>query len=299
MDGAPGNLTIQPLAGRIGAEILGVDTARPLSDETVAAIRAALLKHQVVFLREQELDYDSQVSLASRFGTVTPGHPIFAAPEGKPFLREFDSRSGIRANHWHSDLTFLPNPPSYAFLRNVVIPAAGGDTMWSSGMAAYESLPASLKDFAAQLRIVHSNDSDYIDATIGAAKAAYVATLYEAEHSAVQRHPESDRPFLLVGGFAKRVVGYDPKASRAILGVLQHFAELPENTLRWRWQPRDLAIWDNLATQHYAIYDYGNGYRRNERVTVMGGDTVGLDGRLSVALAPRPNEERSKPEPKP
>jgi taurine dioxygenase len=278
------NLQVQRLAGRIGALLTGIDTSRDLSRKTVAQIREALLANKVIFLRDQNLTYESQVAFASNFGEVTPGHPIFSAPEGKPMVREFDSRTGIRANHWHSDLTFLDAPPAFAFLRSVTTPPVGGDTMWANGAAAYASMPESLKTFAKSLRIVHSNDCDYIDATIGDNKANYIATAFEAEHSAVQIHHETGEPYLLVGGFARRVVGFDPQASRDILRLLQEYAVRPENTIRWTWRPGDLAIWDNLATQHYAVYDYGAEYRRNERITVAGRVPVGCDGRAAISL---------------
>ena len=283
---ATNTISVAPLAGRIGALISGVDVSQALPKDKIESIRAALLRYKVVFLRDQTLDYDSHVAFASEFGEVTMGHPIFTAPDSKPFLREFDSRTGIRANHWHSDLTFLPQPPAFAFSRSVVAPSAGGDTMWSNGVAAYNSMPEDLRAFANTLRIVHSNDCDYIDATMFAGKKDYVATPFEAEHSAVQKHPETGDLFLLLGGFARYVVGYDPSASRSILNLLQHYAELPENTIRWPWRAGDIAVWDNLATQHYAVYDYGDAKRLNDRVTVLGHPLSGVDGRASVSLTP-------------
>lgn len=276
-------LTLEPIAGHIGAEISGIDAAGSLDDMAIAAIREALLKHKVIFLRDQRLDYDSQVAFARRFGELTVGHPIFKAPTDRRALRTLDSRDGTRANHWHTDLTFLDRPPAFAFLYGKVIPPVGGDTIWANAATGYAYLPGELRELADRLRVVHSNDSDYTDATV-AARLDYIATVFEAEHPAVRVHPETGEPSLLLGGFARRIVGFTPQASRDLIQVLQDYATRPEHTVRWRWRAGDLAIWDNQATLHYAIYDYGPVHRRVERVTIAGSVPVGRDGRPGRAL---------------
>lgn len=268
---------LRRLAGNIGAEILGVDTGDVLDDVVVAGVRQALLAHKVVFLREQNLDYQRQTAFAQRLGPLTLGHPIYAAPQGRPLLREMDSRQGSRANYWHTDLTFIEQPPAFALLHAMIIPPLGGDTMWANMAVAYATLPEELRALADRLRIVHSNDSDYTDATVGA-RRDYVKVPYEAEHPAVHVHPETGERCVLLGGFARYVAGVIPPASRELLQILQEHAVRPEHTVRWQWRPRDLAIWDNRATQHYAIYDYGTEHRRAERVTVAGTVPVGVDG---------------------
>lgn len=277
--------TIMPLAGSIGAEISGIDLATWISDETVAFLRRALLEHKAIFLRDQKLDYDAQVSFAERFGPLATGHPIYRSPTDRPALRALDSTEGTRANHWHTDLTFLERPPAFAFLYGKVIPPFGGDTMWANAVTAYHNLPEEMRELADRLRIVHSNDSDYTDETV-AARREYISTLFEAEHPAVRVHPETGERSLLVGGFARRVAGFSPQASRDLLRILQEWATRPEHTVRWRWRVGDLAIWDNQATLHYAIYDYGTAHRRVERVTVTGGVPVGVDGRPGRLLSP-------------
>ncbi|MFF7974920.1 TauD/TfdA family dioxygenase [Streptomyces sp. NPDC007905] len=280
----PTRLTVTPLAGRIGAEISGVDTAGPPEAATVEQVRQALLRYKVVFLRDQRLDYASQAAFARAFGELTLGHPIYRAPENRPEVREIDSRQGTRANHWHTDLTFVDRPPALAFLHNKTAPEVGGDTMWANTVAAYEALPEPLRALADRLRIVHSNDSDYTDATV-AARREYISTLFETEHPAVHVHPETGERALLLGGFARRAVGLTPQASRDVLRVLQEYVTLPEHTVRWRWRAGDLAIWDNRATQHYAVFDYGDRDRRAERCTVAGSVPVGADGRPSTVLS--------------
>jgi len=281
------------LAGNIGAEITGVDAGDQVSEDVTAQIRQALLDHKVVFLRDQHLDYARQVAFAERLGPLTLGHPTLASPPDQPFLEEIDSRKGGRANHWHTDVTFVDRPPAFTLLHAVVIPPVGGDTIWANTVTAYASLPAQLRDLADRLRIVHTNDYDYAavygrderaDAALEARQKEFVSTVYETEHPAVRIHPETAERALVLGGFARTVVGLSPQASRDLIRILQDYSVRPEHTVRWKWRAGDLAIWDNRATQHYAIFDYGVAHRRGERVTVAGPVPVGLDGRPGVAL---------------
>ena len=261
-------IAVEPLAGRIGAEIRGVDAAADLTDETVAQIRRVLVAHRVGFLRDQRLDYEAQVRFARRFGDLTLGHPTLASPPGQPHLDEIDSDTGPRSKPWHTDATFVDRPPAFTMLRAVVIPDVGGDTIWANTVSAYRDLSPELQELADKLRIVHAN----------------VSTVYQTEHPAVRVHPETGERSLMLGRFARTVVGFSPQSSRDLIRLLQEFVVRPENTVRWRWRVGDVAIWDNRATQHYAIHDYGNARRRGERVTVAGPVPVGVDGRPSVAL---------------
>jgi len=286
---------VRQLAGAIGAELSGADTGGKLSDGAVAQIRQALLDHKVVFLRDQHLDYATQVAFAERLGPLTLGHPTLASPPEQPFLEEIDSAKGARANYWHTDVTFVDRPPAFTLLHAVVIPPVGGDTLWANTVAAYESLPAGLRDLADRLRVVHTNydqaavpgpDSRDDDQVLER-RAEFISTIYETEHPAVSVHPETGERSLLLGGFARAVVGFPPQASRDLIRLLQEHVIRPEHTVRWQWRRGDLAIWDNRATQHYAIFDYGTARRRGERVTVAGPVPVGVDGRPSVALRGR------------
>jgi alpha-ketoglutarate-dependent sulfate ester dioxygenase len=287
------HVDVAPLAGHIGAEITGVDTGLPLSDDAVARIRRAILDHKVVFLRGQSLNYRRQVAFAERLGPLTLGHPTLASPPGQPLLEEIDSLKGGKVNYWHTDVTFVDRPPAFTLLHAVVIPPLGGDTLWANTVSAYQSLPAELRDLADRLRVVHTNDFDYartfhrgewVDPATEAAHAEFISTVYETEHPLVRVHPETDERSLMLGGFARTVVGFTPHASRDLIRLLQEYITRPEQTVRWRWREGDLAIWDNRATQHYAIADYGPAHRRGERVTVAGPVPVGVDGRPSVAL---------------
>jgi alpha-ketoglutarate-dependent sulfate ester dioxygenase len=307
-------LTIERLTGNIGAEIGGVDTGQPLGDEVIGEIRQALLAHRVVFLRDQDLDYERQVAFAQRFGPLTLGHPTLSSPESQPFLEEVDSATGSPADRWHTDVTFCDRPPALTFLHGVVMPDVGGDTMWANTVSAYASLPQELRDLADTLRIVHTNfpgaakaqseqakpsseramqssddakpprPEEAVPDVISAYRRQFVSRVFRTEHPAVRVHPETGERSLVVGGFAESVVGYDPQPSRDLIRKLQDYVTRPEQTVRWRWRAGDLAIWDNRATQHVAVVDYGNARRRAERVTVAGPVPVGVDGRPSRSL---------------
>jgi taurine dioxygenase len=286
------DLGLRRVAGSLGAELIGVDAAHP-TDDSVAFVRRALLEHRVVFLRNQQLDYDSQVAFAQHLGPLTLGHPTIPSPAGQPLLEEIDSRKGGPANKWHTDVTFVDRPPAFTLLHGVIIPPVGGDTIWANTVAAYEALPTELRSLADQLRIVHTNAHDYAvptsraeadDPLLAASRKQFVSTVYKTEHPAVRIHPETGEKSLVLGGFAQSIVGFGPQASRDLIRVLQDYVTRPENTVRWQWRVGDLAIWDNRATQHVAVYDYGDAHRRGERVTVAGPVPVGPDGRPSVAL---------------
>jgi len=230
---------------------------------------------------------------ARRFGDLTLGHPTLTSPPDRPHLEEIDSGAGVRTNFWHTDVTFVDRPPAFTMLRAVVIPELGGDTIWANTVSAYHDLSPELRELADKLRIVHTNTQGYSSVvesadekseTVAAHRREFVSTVYQTEHPAVRVHPESGERSLMLGGWAQKVVGLSAQSSRDLLGLLQDFVIRPENTVRWRWRVGDLAIWDNRATQHYAIHDYGDAHRRGERVTVAGPVPVGVDGRPSVAL---------------
>jgi alpha-ketoglutarate-dependent sulfate ester dioxygenase len=286
-------ITVERVAGSIGAVIGGVDTGEQLDDQVITEIRRALLAHRVVFLRDQKLDYQRQVVFAQRFGPLTLGHPTLPSPDSQPFLEEIDSAKAAPAKRWHTDVTFCDRPPAFTFLHGVLMPEVGGDTIWANTVVAYGSLPKELRDLADTLRIVHTNTHDYAkpssreeaaDTVISAHRRKFVSRVFRTEHPAVRVHPETGERSLMLGGFAETIVGLGPQASRDLIRILQEYVTLPEHTVRWRWRAGDVAIWDNRATQHVAVFDYGKARRRAERVTVAGPVPVGVDGRHSVAL---------------
>ena len=280
------NLEIKPVAGRIGAEIVGIDLNTDLSNGIISEIRQALIQYKVIFFRQQTLDEKSQVAFASRFGQLTTAHPTVPAHASEhPEVFDLDySRNTPYTDHWHTDVTFVDRPPLGSVLRAVVIPPYGGDTVWANTITAYQDLPPHLKALADNLWVVHTNDSDYAASTVDIAQSArdyakiFQATIYETIHPAVRVHPESGERSLLLGGFARRIKGLSSADSFDTLRLLQSYVTRLENTVRWRWQVGDVAFWDNRSTQHYAIADYGNQPRRVQRVTIAGDIPVSIDG---------------------
>ncbi|BAY18046.1 taurine catabolism dioxygenase TauD/TfdA [Anabaenopsis circularis NIES-21] len=282
---------IKPVAGRIGAEILGVDLSANLSDELISDIRHTLVQHKVIFFRGQTLDANAQVAFARRFGEITTAHPTVPSLEGHPEILDLDySRTSNRANNWHTDVTFVDRPPLGSILRALVIPPTGGDTIWANSVTAYQDLPTPLRNLAEQLWAVHSNAYDYAAAVVDlpedvlAHRAVFTSTVYETLHPVVRVHPESGERGLFIGGFVRRLRGLSQNESDEIIKLLQAYVTRPENTVRWRWQVGDVAFWDNRATQHYAVADYGNQPRHVQRVTIVGDTPVGIDGKQSEAI---------------
>lgn len=284
-----GPLQVVPVAGRIGAEIRGVRLSAELPPETVREIRAALLAHKVLFFRAQHhLDDASQESLTELFGGGPVAHPTVPVIGGTRFVHELDSRHGGRANSWHTDVTFVDAYPKASILRALVIPEFGGDTVWANTAAAYAELPEQLRELADKLWAVHSNEYDYqankpraTEEDARRHREVFASTVYETEHPVVRVHPESGERTLLLGHFVKKLVGFSLSDSARIFQVLQDHVTKLENTVRWRWAVGDVAVWDNRATQHYAINDYGDQLRVVRRVTVDGDVPISIDGRTS------------------
>jgi alpha-ketoglutarate-dependent taurine dioxygenase len=290
-------LDIHPVAGRIGAEIRGVQLSGDLHAYTVQAIETALVRHKVVFFRgQQHLDNTEHEAFAALLGDPV-AHPTVPVADGSKYLLDLDSREGYAASSWHTDVTFVDAYPKASILRAITIPEAGGDTLWANGETAYDGLPEPLRQLANQLWAVHTNDYDYAavlaaagldDDTDNAAqaqvrkhKSVFSSTIYETEHPVVRVHPVSGQRSLLVGHFVRNFVGLNKEDSIRLYNILQDHITKPENTVRWRWQPGDVAIWDNRATQHRAISDFALQRRTLRRATVAGDVPVGIDGRTS------------------
>jgi taurine dioxygenase len=288
----PTPLHVRPLTVRVGAEVAGVRLTGDLPDATIEAINAALLRHKVLFFRDQtQLDDDEQERFSSRLGELVP-HPTQPVHQGSSAILELDSR-GLRgrADSWHTDVTFVAAYPKISILRGVTIPVFGGDTIWSNTSAAYQTLPQSLRELAEKLWAVHSNAYDYAalrpNATAAELKQheeVFAGTAYETEHPVVRVHPETGERTLILGWFVQRFIGYSRHESEKLYDLLQSYVLRPENTVRWRWREADVAIWDNRATQHYGVNDYGDQTRVVRRTTLDGDTPISVDGRRSVTL---------------
>ena len=260
-------VTVVKLGEHIGARIDGIRLGAELATDTVTAINEALITHKVIFFRgQQHLDDDAQYGFAQLLGTPTAAHPLLA--DGTTKVLSLDSDAGLKANSWHTDVTFVDRIPKASILRAVDLPAYGGTTIWASTAAAYQQLPDSLRRLADDLWAVHTNSFDYTQFDVEVATTyqknadAFDSAQFQAQHPVVRIHPETGERALLLGGFVQRLLGVNNNESRLLYRLFQDRITVPENTIRWNWQPGDLAIWDNRATQHYAVADYGTQRRR-------------------------------------
>jgi alpha-ketoglutarate-dependent taurine dioxygenase len=280
---------VRKLTGRIGAEIVGFDIAGELDASQVAFLTDALHEHKALVFRNVELDDEGQQRFAARFGELTKAHPTVPAVDGAPTILPVDSEQG-RANHWHTDVTFVLNPPKASTLRSLVVPPYGGETLIANAGAAYRDLPEPLRAFADTLRAEHTNDYDYVrppetvDEKEQARRAQFVSRKYRTLHPVVRVHPATGERGLFIGGFAQRIAGLSVSESRDLLRLLQSYVTRPENIVRVAWEPNQLVLFDNRITQHYAIDNYDGLPRRLNRVTVAGDVPAGIDGAPSESL---------------
>jgi alpha-ketoglutarate-dependent sulfate ester dioxygenase len=292
-------VTVTKLSSRIGARVDGVRLGRDLDPATVEEIHQALLTHKVIFFRGQHhLDDAQQLAFAGLLGTPI-GHPAASvlATDNAPIITPINSEYG-KATRWHTDVTFAANYPAASILRAVTLPSYGGSTLWASTAAAYEHLPEPLKCLVENLWALHSNRYDYvtpesIESMTDAQRAfrqAFEKPDFRTEHPVVRVHPETGERTLLLGNFVHGFIGLDSSESAALLELLQRRITMPENTIRWNWEPGDVAIWDNRATQHRAIDDYDNQPRLMHRVTLMGDVPVNVHGQRSRVVSGTPLE---------
>ncbi|KWO62354.1 TauD/TfdA dioxygenase family protein [Burkholderia territorii] len=278
-------MRVEPLTCAIGAELLDVNLADAVHDDGLfAEIRAQLLRHRVLFLRDQDITRAEHVAFARRFGELED-HPVAGSdPEHPGLVRIYKSPEQPNdryENAWHSDASWRVAPPLGCVLRCVEGPAVGGDTMWANMVLAYEQLPEHVKQQIADLRARHS-----IEASFGAAmpldkRLALKAQYPDAEHPVVRTHPETGEKVLYVNAFTTHFTNFhtpgrvrfgqdaNPGAGQ-LLQYLVSQAYIPEYQVRWRWKKNSVAIWDNRSTQHYAVMDYPPCVRRMERAGIVG-----------------------------
>lgn len=299
-------LDIHPVTGRIGAEIRGVQLSGDLDAGTVQAIEAALTRHKVIFFRgQQHLDNAEHEAFTALFGDPV-AHPTVPVAEDSAYLLDLDSKEGYAASSWHTDVTFVDAYPKGSILRALTVPEAGGDTVWANTETAYEGLPEPLRQLANNLWALHTNDYDYaaqfgLKPDAGQSqqeraafqKKVFASTIYETEHPVVRVHPVSGQRSLLLGHFVRNFVGLSQADSARLYEVLQGHITRPENTVRWRWEAGDVAFWDNRATQHRAVSDFGLQRRTLRRSTVHGDVPVGIDGRASRTIRKEKAVERA------
>jgi taurine dioxygenase len=273
--GAP--FEIEPIGPSIGAEIRGLDLARPMDGETSRALEAALIAHKVIYLRDQQLSSAQHVALGRMFGELEV-HPF--RPEGaQPEIMVLDHHKDnpvLSTDVWHSDTTFRECPTRYSILRCLQIPKVGGDTLWADMCAAYDGLSGTMRAFVDNLQAVHDFKNFRVLFGRGEEdrkRLRKMEQLYpNPTHPVARTHPATGRKALFVNPqFTVRIVGLNEDESDALLALLYAQAQIPEYQFRLRWKPGTIAFWDNASTQHYAANDYYPNRRLMERVAVIGG----------------------------
>jgi len=283
------HVDVTQVGGVIGAVVGGIRVGGDVDPAAVAELRAALLRHKVVFLRDQQHATDAdQLAFAELLGTPTKPHPTVAG-DGQAVLA-IDSEQG-KANSWHTDVTFVDRVPAISVLRAITLPPYGGTTVWANTAEAYRRLHPALKALVGELRAVHTNLYDYaaerpqiggVDVREQAYRQEFRHLEFETEHPVVRIHPETGEPTLLLGHFVRSFVGLSSADSHDLFALLQRHVTRLENTVRWTWRDGDIAIWDNRATQHYAVADYDDLPRLLHRITIAGDIPVGISGDTSL-----------------
>jgi alpha-ketoglutarate-dependent taurine dioxygenase len=277
--GEAATLEVKRLTPAIGAEVRGLDLSKALTPALRAAVRAAWLEHLVLFFPDQPLDPDEQVRFAEQFGEVTPAHPVEPAHPENPDVLPIDSRKD-RVDFWHTDVTFMARPPTGAVLCAQVVPETGGDTMWANLRLAYETLAPALQQLCNGLRAYHYDEAYAARLEAGEGnewEGERLTKLVPVEHPVVRVHPETGRKGLFVNPtFTKLLSGFPGDQSAALLRLLYDHSTRPEFLCRYRWSEGTVAFWDNRATMHYGLFDFGDARRVMHRVTLRGEAPVGV-----------------------
>ncbi|HKE12335.1 MAG TPA: TauD/TfdA family dioxygenase [Myxococcota bacterium] len=265
-------IRVHPLSPQIGAEIRGLDLAKPLDLSTFEELHRAFLAHQVIFFRGQDITAEQHVAFARLFGELET-HPFVAHKPGHPevmVLRHGPDNRG-RENTWHSDVTWRQAPSLGSVLRAVEVPEIGGDTLFANMQAAYLGLGDATQRLLSGLTAIHDFVGVFGRGLAAEALAEMRAKYPPAEHPVVRTHPETGRKGLYVNAaFTTGIKGMTPAESRSLLALLYRQAAIPEYQCRFRWENNAIAFWDNRACQHYAVSDYWPKVRHMERVTIAG-----------------------------
>lgn len=262
---------LRPLGPIVGAEITGVDLRAPLSPEVFAELDRALLEWKVIFFRGQEISSDQQREFALNWGELEE-HPVVPHGATKDVVRIATNKDNAGwQNTWHSDGPWRADPPIAFVLRMITVPpGGGGDTLWADCAAAYDNLVPELKERAENLLGVHDFAEIFGHMLDPDELAAKRAQFPPVSHPVVRTHPRTGRKMLFVNaGATSSLGGLDQAEGEALLRRLFAQAHVPEFQVRWRWQPGDVAFWDNWATWHYAASDYYPNSRLAERVSII------------------------------
>jgi taurine dioxygenase len=271
-------ISIRPITKAVGATVEGIDLNRDLTPAVSDALYEALTKHHALVFRKQDLTPEAHVAFAESFGPVVPFHPFYPSIEGYPPIAVIhDHRDSPPENHrWHSDLSATKKPPFGSVLRSKVIPPVGGDTLWCSMHAVYESLSPSMKRYLEGMVSVHDLRVSYGPAAGNKQSELRTQRLKETKseemsvrHPVVMPHPSNGRPLIYVNrDYTTRIEDLPEAESQRLLQTLYELSNNPHFSFRLRWEPDTVVVWDNYATQHLAVSDHYPQQRVMNRVTI-------------------------------
>jgi alpha-ketoglutarate-dependent taurine dioxygenase len=279
-----GDLELELLGGTAGAVVLGVDPRR-VDAATVSTLRDVLVAHKVVVFRGARLEPAELVAFARRFGDLTVAHPVMPGLPDQPEVLEIDAtksredpryRDEYENDTWHTDVTFMEVPPLGSMLSARVLPPVGGDTVFADMEAAYAALSAPMQRLLDSLDAVHDGRTEFArfletNPDGGVWEGRRFTVLEPVVHPVVRTHPESGRRSLFVNPtFTSHILEMSRSESDAVLQFLYQHAIAQEHLVRIHWNVGDVVFWDNRATMHYAVRDYGDAARVMQRVTVRG-----------------------------
>lgn len=270
-------MQLEKAAGSIGAFIAGV--ALPMVTQSAALfaeIRSALLEHEVLFFRDQDISAEELQECARRFGRLE-GHPayptVLAAPDVQ--ILESTEQKPNKIEVWHSDMTFRRSPPAITLLHAQIVPPAGGDTLWTSARAAYDALSEPIKALLDELTAVHDFRHGFQESLAEDGGLTRLASAIETNppvtHPLIRTHPETAKKVIYVNAlFTTHITGLRKAESVMLLEFLYRHVVTEEFTVRLSWRPNTVAIWDNRSTQHKPVNDYFPQHRQMHRITVAG-----------------------------
>jgi len=270
-------MRLRKAAGSLGAYVDDLSLADSEAvEQEFTAFHAALLEHEVLFLRDQQIEPQAFQALARRFGQVE-GHPAYpTVPDAEDVqILESTEAQPSKIEAWHTDMTFRPTPPAITLLHGQIIPVYGGDTLWSSASAAFAALSEPLQTFLEDLEAVHDFRHGFRESLAEPGGEERLRDAVEANppitHPLVIRHPESGKRAIYVNSlFTTHIAGLSRDESRAVLEFLYQHLTIDEFTVRLQWQPGTIAVWDNRLTQHKPVNDFFPQHRRMHRVTIAG-----------------------------
>ncbi len=287
IEAAPRHFSLTRVTPTIGAEVGGIDLREPLGEAAYTELRRALVRHKVLFFRDQDITPAQHVALARRFGELEI-HPVFNQHPDHPELVLLGGSAEVKAteNIYHTDTTWRERPSMGSMLRCVECPDPGGDTIWVNMVAAYEALPDDVKRQIADLRAMHDIMPSFQKRMTPEQRVEAREKFPAQAHPVVRTHPESGEKILFINeGFTTSLANYSAVtqlrcgADRRfgeldLMAYLMRQATIPEYQVRLKWRPNTIAFWDNRSTQHYAIQDYFPAVRRMMRATIVGDKPV-------------------------